>query len=92
MTPDGRILTKVVSADQTRTSDLQIVKLNVGIQPHQFHTRNSPNKSQQTRSKANETAAKATKLIDMLPLKTLWSQVERFLNRQLDQSCFGSEH
>jgi hypothetical protein len=42
---------------------------------HQFRTRKDLNKAQRTRSKSNESAGKSTKLIDILPLKTVWLQV-----------------
>jgi len=58
----------------------------------QFRTRNDLNKPQRTRSKSNENAVKSTKLIDILPLITVWLQVERFPNRQPNQTSFGSEH
>jgi hypothetical protein len=43
--------------------------------PHQFRTRNNLNKPEQTRSKPNKNAGKSTKLIDILPLITVWLQV-----------------
>jgi hypothetical protein len=43
--------------------------------PHQFRTRNGFAKPRQTRSGADENAAKSTKLIDILPLITVWLQV-----------------
>jgi hypothetical protein len=43
--------------------------------PHQFRTRNNLIRTQRTRSKSNKTAAKSTKLIDILPLITVWLQV-----------------
>jgi hypothetical protein len=46
----------------------------------------------QNATNAIETAVKPTKLIDILPLITVWLQVERFPNRQLNQLCFGSNH
>jgi hypothetical protein len=36
-------------------------------------------------SNEHKNAAKSTKLIDILPLITVWLQVERFPNRQLNQ-------
>jgi hypothetical protein len=63
-----------------------------GGSPHQFRTRNNLTKTQRTRSNADGTAVKSTKLIDILPLITAWLQVERFPNRQLNQLCFGSNH
>ena len=32
------------------------------------------------------------KLVDLFPLITVWLQVERFPNRQPNQTSFGSEH
>jgi len=43
--------------------------------PHQFRTRNNLIRTQRTRSKSNKNAAKSTKLIDILPLITVWLQV-----------------
>src|SRR6266702_1316589 len=43
--------------------------------PHQFRTRNDLIKKQRMRSNADETAVKSTKLIDILPLITVWLQV-----------------
>jgi hypothetical protein len=43
--------------------------------PHQFRTRNDLIKAQRTRTKSNENTAKSTKLIDILPLITVWLQV-----------------
>jgi hypothetical protein len=57
--------------------------------PHQFRTRNGPNKPQQTRSKTNESTAKSTNPIDILPLITVWLQVRVLPGPPLDQwiSC-----
>jgi hypothetical protein len=60
--------------------------------PHQFRTRNDLAKTQRTRLNSDENTAKSTKRIVILPLITVWLQVERVPNRQLDQLCFGSEH
>ena len=38
---------------------------------HQLRTRNGPNKTKQTRSKANKNAEKSMKLIDIQPLITV---------------------
>jgi hypothetical protein len=43
--------------------------------PHQFRARNNLIRTQRTRSKSNKNAAKSTKLIDILPLITVWLQV-----------------
>jgi hypothetical protein len=43
--------------------------------PHQFRTRNDLIEPQQTRTKSNKDAAKSMKLIDSLPLITVWLQV-----------------
>ena len=45
--------------------------------PHQFRTRNNLIRTQRTRSKSNKNAAKSTKLIDILPLITVWLLVHR---------------
>jgi hypothetical protein len=50
-------------------------KLVDGASPHQFRTRNNLTKTQRTRSNADENAIKSTKLVDMLPLITVWLQV-----------------
>src|SRR5882724_13371529 len=42
------------------------------LQPHQFRTRNDLAETQQTQSRADENGAKSTKLIDSLPLITVW--------------------
>jgi hypothetical protein len=43
--------------------------------PHLFRTRNDLDKAQRTRSKSNESTARSTKLIDILPLITVWLKV-----------------
>ena len=43
--------------------------------PHQFRTRNDANETQRAQTKSNKTAGKSTKLIDSLPLITVWLQV-----------------
>jgi hypothetical protein len=43
--------------------------------PHLFRTRNDLDEAQRTRSKSNENTAKSTKLIDILPLITVWLKV-----------------
>jgi hypothetical protein len=45
-----------------------------------------------TAPERNETATKSRKPTLILPLITVWLQVERFPNRQLNRLCFGSEH
>ena len=45
------------------------------LAPHPFRTRNDLAEPQQTRSKSNENTAKSTKLVDILPLITVWLQV-----------------
>jgi hypothetical protein len=45
-------------------------------QPHQFRTRNDHIKTQRTQSNADENPVKSTKLIDILPLITVWVQLQ----------------
>jgi hypothetical protein len=56
-------------------SQYRTVKDRASETPHQFRTRNNPNKPKRTRSKSNENQVKSTKLIDILPLITVWLQV-----------------
>jgi hypothetical protein len=51
------------------------IQVSIDNIPHQFRTRNDLIKTQRTRSNAHETAVKSTKLIDILPLITVWLQV-----------------
>ena len=44
------------------------------LQPHQFRTTNDLTETQQTQSRADENGVKSTKLIDSLPLITVWLQ------------------
>jgi hypothetical protein len=56
-------------------SQYRTVKDRASETPHQFRTRNNPNKPKRTRPKSNENQVKSTKLIDILPLITVWLQV-----------------
>jgi len=49
--------------------------LRFGRGPLQFRTRNDLTEAQRTRSNRGENALKSTKLIDILPLITVWLQV-----------------
>jgi hypothetical protein len=65
-------------------------------QPYQFRTRNDIINTQRTRSNAHETAVKSTKLIDILPLITVWLEVRVLpdppVNQWLTKSYFRSLH
>jgi hypothetical protein len=49
-------------------------------QPHQFRTKMDVNEARQTRSKSDKNEGKSTKPIDILPLITVLSEVERWAN------------
>jgi hypothetical protein len=71
-------------------SQYRTVKDRASETPHQFRTRNNPNKPKRTRSKSNENQVKSTKLIDILPLITVWLQVRVLPGPPANQwlSCF----
>jgi hypothetical protein len=65
--------------------------------PHQFRTRNNLIRTQRTRSKSNKNAAKSRKLIDILPLITVWLQVRVLpgppaFARVSDEGCRAEAH
>ena len=51
------------------------LKILISRHPHQFRTRNNLIETQRTRSRSNKSTVKSTKLIDILPLITVWLQV-----------------
>jgi hypothetical protein len=72
----ANVVTRAFERSGGRPAEASCREIRASHLSHQFRTRNDIDKAHQTRSESSENAVKSTKLIDILPLITVWLQVQ----------------
>ena len=86
-TPAARVRIRRKSTHSSHPSLAADANLGSPSEPHQFRTRINRIEAQRTRSKSNKSAGKSTNPIDILPLITVWLQVQ---DRSYRGNCYSA--